>query len=605
MEAFKKNAPENKLHGDLPKVGIRPVIDGRRNGIREGLEDQTMAMATSVAELIGKELKHPCGLPVECVIADTTIGGFAEAADCDAKFARENVGLTITVTPCWCYGSETIDMDPLRPKAIWGFNGTERPGAVYLASALASHNQKGLPAFSIYGHDVQDADNRSIPADVREKLLRFARAGLAVATLRGKAYLGMGGMSMGIGGSIMSAPFLEKYLGLRMEQVDMCEFTRRWEEGIYDHEEFELAKEWVKEYIHIGWDKNPESVKHDDAKKAEVMEKCILMTMIARDLMQGNKKLAEMGFIEESNGHNAIAGGFQGQRQWTDHYPNGDMMEALLNSSFDWNGIREPMIVATENDHLNGLAMLLGKLVTGRAQGFADVRTYWSPEAIERVTGWKPEGYAEHGMIHLINSGSVTLEASGECSDEAGNPVIKPWWDIAPEEAKACLDATQFCYADLFYFRGGGYSSHLVSRGGMPVTMSRLNLIDGLGPVLQIAEGYTCELPKDVHDIIDKRTDPTWPTTWFAPRLTGKGAFTDVYSVMAHWGANHGAFSYGHIGADLITLASMLRIPVCMHNVPEEKIYRPSMWDAFGTSDLEGADYRACAALGPLYGKQL
>ena len=585
MEAFKKNAPENKLHGDLPKVGIRPVIDGRRNGIREGLEDQTMAMATSVAELIGKELKHPCGLPVECVIADTTIGGFAEAADCDSKFARENVGLTITVTPCGCYGSETIDMDPLRPKAIWGFNGTERPGAVYLASALASHNQKGLPAFSIYGHDVQDADNRSIPADVREKLLRFARAGLAVATLRGKAYLGMGGMSMGIGGSIMSAPFLEKYLGLRMEQVDMCEFTRRWEEGIYDHEEFELAKEWVKEYIHIGWDKNPESVKHDDDKKAEVMEKCILMTMIARDLMQGNKKLAEMGFIEESNGHNAIAGGFQGQRQWTDHYPNGDM--------------------ATENDHLNGLAMLLGKLVTGRAQGFADVRTYWSPEAIERVTGWKPEGYAEHGMIHLINSGSVTLEASGECADEAGNPVIKPWWDIAPEEAKACLDATQFCYADLFYFRGGGYSSHLVSRGGMPVTMSRLNLIDGLGPVLQIAEGYTCELPGDVHDIIDKRTDPTWPTTWFAPRLTGKGAFTDVYSVMAHWGANHGAFSYGHIGADLITLASMLRIPVCMHNVPDEKVYRPSMWDAFGTNDLEAADYRACAALGPLYGKQL
>ncbi len=605
MEAFKKNAPENKLHGDLPKVGIRPVIDGRRKGIRESLEEQTMAMATSVARLITGELRHPCGLPVECVISDTTIGGFAEAADCDAKFARENVGLTITVTPCWCYGSETIDMDPLRPKAIWGFNGTERPGAVYLASALASHNQKGLPAFSIYGHDVQDANDRSIPADAKEKLLRFARAGLAVATLRGKAYLGMGGMSMGIGGSIMNAPFLEKYLGLRMEQVDMCEFTRRWEEGIYDHEELALAKEWVKEYIHIGWDKNPDSVRHDDEKKAEVMEKCILMTMIARDLMQGNKKLAGMGFVEESNGHNAIAGGFQGQRQWTDHYPNGDMMEALLNSSFDWNGIREPMIVATENDHLNGLAMLLGKLVTGRAQGFADVRTYWSPEAIERVTGWKPEGYAEHGMIHLINSGSVTLEASGACTDEAGNPVIKPWWDLAPEDAKACLDATQFCYADLFYFRGGGYSSHLVSRGGMPVTMSRLNLIDGLGPVLQIAEGYTCELPENVHDIIDQRTDPTWPTTWFAPRLTGKGAFTDVYSVMAHWGANHGAFSYGHIGADLITLASMLRIPVCMHNVPEDKIYRPSMWDAFGTSDLEGADYRACAALGPLYGKQL
>lgn len=605
MEAFKKNAPQNKLHGDLPRIGIRPCIDGRRRGVREGLEEQTMGMAHSVAELLTRELKHPCGLPVECVIADTTIGGFAEAADCDAKFARENVGLTITVTPCWCYGSETMDMDPLRPKAVWGFNGTERPGAVYLAAVLAGHSQKGLPAFSIYGHDVQDADNRSIPEDVREKLLRFARAGLAVATMRGKAYLGMGGMSMGIAGSIMNAGLLEKYLGMRMEQVDMCEFTRRWEEGIYDHEEFELAKGWVKEYVKIGFDKNPENVRHSDEKKAEVLEKCILMVMIARDLMQGNKKLAEMGFVEESCGHNAIAAGFQGQRQWTDHFPNGDMLEAILNSSFDWNGIREPLIVATENDHLNGLAMLFGKLVTGRAQGFADVRTYWSPEAVERVTGWKPEGLAQNGFIHLINSGAVTLEASGASTDENGNPVIKNWWDLTQEDARACMDATQFCYADLFYFRGGGYSSQLLSKGGMPITMSRLNMVEGLGPVLQIAEGWTCELPENVFDIINKRTDPTWPTTWFAPRLTGKGAFTDVYSVMAHWGANHGAFSYGHIGADLITLASMLRIPVSMHNVPEDKIYRPSMWDAFGTNDLEGADYRACAALGPVYGKRL
>ena len=605
MEAFKMNAPENKLRGELPKVGIRPTIDGRRNGIREGLEEKTMGMAKAVAELISTTLKHPCGLPVECVIADTTIGGFAEAADCDAKFARENVGLTITVSPCWCYGSETMDMDPLRPKAVWGFNGTERPGAVYLAAVLAAHNQKGLPAFSIYGHDVQDVEDTVIPEDVKEKLLRFARAGLAVATMRGKSYLGMGGMSMGIAGSIMNPALLEKYFGMRMEQVDMCEFTRRWEEGIYDHEEFELAKSWVAEYIKLGFDKNPESIAHDDARKAEVLEKCILMTMIARDLMQGNKKLAEMGFVEESCGHNAIAGGFQGQRQWTDHYPNGDFLEALLNSSFDWNGIREPLVVATENDHLNGLAMLMGKLVTGKAQGFADVRTYWSPAAIERVTGWKPEGLAENGMIHLINSGSVTLEASGGASDENGAPVIKNWWELTAEDAKACVDATQFCYADLFYFRGGGYSSQMLSKGGMPVTMSRLNMVDGIGPVLQIAEGYTCDVPEHVFDIINKRTDPTWPTTWFAPRLTGKGAFTDVYSVMAHWGANHGAFSYGHIGADLITLASMLRIPVCMHNVPEDKIYRPSMWDAFGTNDLEGADYRACASLGPVYGKQL
>lgn len=603
MTAFKQNAPENKLRGALPKVGIRPAIDGRRKGVREGLEDQTMGMARAVAKLIETELRHPCGLPVECVIADHTIGGVAEAAECEAKFAREDVGLTITVTPCWCYGSETLDMDPLRPKAIWGFNGTERPGAVYLACALAAHSQKGIPAFSIYGHDVQDAADGSIPADVREKLLRFARAGLAVATMRGKSYLGMGGMAMGIAGSIMDAPFIEKYLGMRMEQVDMCEFVRRWEEGIYDHEEFELAKKWVDEYVTLGWDKNPEEMQHSPERKRGVLEKCILMTMIARDLMQGNKKLAEMGFVEESCGHNAIAAGFQGQRQWTDHYPNGDMMEALLNSSFDWNGIREPLIVATENDHLNGLAMLLGKLVTGRAQGFADVRTYWSPEAIERVSGWKPDGMASDGLIHLINSGSVTLEAAGVCTED-GHPAIKHWWELTAEEAKTTLDATQFCYADLFYFRGGGYSSHLVSRGGMPVTMSRLNLIDGLGPVLQIAEGYTVELPGNVHEILDKRTDPTWPTTWFAPRLTGKGAFTDVYSVMANWGANHGAFSYGHIGADLITLASMLRIPVCMHNVPDKEIYRPSMWNAFGTSDLEGADYRACASLGPIYGRK-
>ena len=603
MTAFKQNAPENKLRGALPKVGIRPAIDGRRKGIREGLEDQTMGMARAVAKLIETELRHPCGLPVECVIADHTIGGVAEAAECEAKFAREDVGLTITVTPCWCYGSETLDMDPLRPKAIWGFNGTERPGAVYLACALAAHSQKGIPAFSIYGHDVQDAADGSIPADVREKLLRFARAGPAVAAMRGKSYLGMGGMAMGIAGSIMDAPFIEKYLGMRMEQVDMCEFVRRWEEGIYDHEEFELAKKWVDEYVTLGWDKNPEEMQHSPERKRDVLEKCILMTMIARDLMQGNKKLAEMGFVEESCGHNAIAAGFQGQRQWTDHYPNGDMMEAILNSSFDWNGIREPLIVATENDHLNGLAMLLGKLVTGRAQGFADVRTYWSPEAIERVSGWKPDGMASDGLIHLINSGSVTLEAAGVCTED-GHPAIKHWWELMAEEAKATLDATQFCYADLFYFRGGGYSSHLVSRGGMPVTMSRLNLIDGLGPVLQIAEGYTVELPGNVHEILDKRTDPTWPTTWFAPRLTGKGAFTDVYSVMANWGANHGAFSYGHIGADLITLASMLRIPVCMHNVPDKEIYRPSMWNAFGTSDLEGADYRACASLGPIYGRK-
>lgn len=590
--------------GENPKVGIRPVIDGRQGGVRESLEEQTMNMAGRVAELITSTLKYTDGTPVQCVIADSTIGRVPEAAACAEKFRKEGVGLTISVTPCWCYGSETIDYDDRMPKAIWGFNGTERPGAVYLAAALAGHNQKGMPAFGIYGHDVQDADTQTIPDDVKEKLLRFTRAGIAVAQMRGKSYLSIGSVTMGIAGSIVDTDFFQTYLGMRNESVDEVEIIRRIEEGIYDKEEFKKAMAWTEKYCKTneGHDFNPADKQKSRAQKDADWEYIVKMMIIMRDLMCGNPKLRELGFKEEALGHNAIAAGFQGQRQWTDHFPNGDMMEALLNSSFDWNGIREPMIVATENDHLNGLAMLFGKLVTGRAQGFADVRTYWSPASIERVSGWKPEGYAANGMIHLINSGSVTLEATGACQVD-GQPAIKPWWTITPEEAKACLDETQFCYGDLFYFRGGGYSAHLVSRGGMPVTLSRLNLVDGLGPVLQIAEGWTCDVPKAAHDILDKRTDPTWPTTWFAPRLTGEGAFTDVYSVMAHWGANHGAFSYGHIGADLITLASMLRIPVCMHNVPKEKIYRPSMWDAFGTNDLEGADFRACAALGPIYGR--
>jgi L-fucose isomerase len=602
--AFPMTQPVNRLRGSLPKIGIRPCIDGRRKGVREGLEELTMSLARAAAKFLSENLRHSCGLPVECVIADTTIGGFKEAADCAEKFARENVGVSITVTPCWCYGSETMDMDPFTPKAIWGFNGTERPGAVYLAAVLAAHSQKGLPAFGIYGHDVQDigmAD--TIPDDVKEKLLRFAKAALAVATMRGKAYLSMGGTAMGIAGSIVNPELFEKYLGMRCESIDMTEFVRRWDEGIYDPEEFARAEKWVKENIVIGWDKNPEDVKHDDARKEEVLKTCIKMVMIGRDLMVGNPKLAEMGFVEESCGHNAIAGGFQGQRQWTDHFPNGDFLESILNSSYDWNGIREPFVVATENDALNGVCMLLGKLLTNTASGFADVRTYWSPEAVERVTGWKPEGLAENGFIHLINSGAVTLDASGQCEID-GKPAMKHWWDITPEEAAKCVESTQYCYADLFYFRGGGYSSHLVSRGGMPVTMTRLNMIDGLGPVLQIAEGWTVELPENVHDTLDKRTDPTWPTTWFVPRLTGKDAFTDVYSVMNNWGANHGAFNYGHIGADLITLASMLRIPVAMHNVENDKIFRPSTWGAFGTKDLEGADYRACQNFGPLYGKK-
>jgi L-fucose isomerase len=591
----------NRLIGELPKVGIRPVIDGRLQGVRESLEIQTMNMAMAAAQLISENLRFPGGERIECVIADTTIGGVAEAAMCAEKFARSGVGVSLTVSPCWCYGTEVMDTDPMLPKAVWGFNGTERPGAVYLAAALAGYAQKGLPAFGIYGHDVQDKKDSSIPEDVKEKILRFVKAGLAVAQMKNKSYLSLGGMSMGIAGSYVDQEFLLDYLGVRTEVIDMSELVRRAERGIYDHAEYDRAIAWVKQNCKEGTDVNDPGKQATRQRKDWEWEMVVKMTLSARDLMIGNPKLREMGFGEEALGHNAIMGGFQGQRAWTDHLPNGDFMEAILNSSFDWNGIRQAFVFATENDSLNGVAMLFGHLLTNTAQIFSDVRTYWSPEAVERVTGSKLTGKAAGGIIHLINSGSTTLDATGKQKQD-GVSVMKPFWEISQAEAQACLDATDWAPADLGYFRGGGYSSHFKTEGEMPVTMSRVNLVKGIGPVLQIAEGWTIDLPDEVHATLDKRTNPTWPTTWFAPRLSGKGAFADVYSVMANWGANHGAISYGHIGADLISLAAMLRIPVCMHNVEEGKIFRPASWNAFGM-EKEGADYRACATYGPLYGK--
>jgi L-fucose isomerase len=559
-----------------------------------------MGMARAAAKLITENLKHPNGLPIECVIADSTIGGVAEAAACQDKFSREDVAVTLTVTPCWCYGSETMDMDPQTIKAVWGFNGTDRPGAVYLAAVLAAHSQKGLPAFGIYGRDVQDlSDTGTIPGDVKDKLLRFAKAALAAAWMRGKSYLSIGSVSMGIAGSISNADFFQEYLGMRNEYVDMSELVRRFEERIYSDAEYKRALAWTQANCKEGPDNNPPKEQHSRKQKDEVWKTCIKMALIVRDLMVGNPDLRRKGLIEESLGHNAIAAGFQGQRQWTDHFPNGDFMEVILNSSFDWNGIRSPYIVATENDCLNGVSMLFGHLLTGTAQIFSDVRTYWSPAAIERVSGWKPEGGAANGLIHLINSGATTLDGTGRQRKD-GKPAMKPFWEVTADEAGACLDAVQWRYGSLGYFRGGGYSSDFITEGDMPVTMCRLNMVKGLGPVLQIAEGVTVTIPDHVHDKLDLRTDPTWPTTWFAPRITGEGPFKDVYSVMANWGANHGAVSYGHNGADLITLASILRIPVCMHNVTAGRIYRPSYWNAFGM-DEEGSDYRACAALGPLY----
>jgi L-fucose isomerase len=600
VQDIKINPPENRLIGAMPKIGIRPTIDGRLGGVRESLEAQTMAMAQSVAGLLTENLRHANGLPVECVIADTTIGGVAEAAQTAEKFKKEGVGVSLTVTPCWCYGSETMDMDPHLPQAIWGFNGAERPGAVYLAATLAGHNQKGLPAFSIYGRDVQDAGDTSVPADVRERLLQFGRAGLAVATMRGKSYLAMGGVSMGIAGSIVDQALFESYLGMRVETIDMVEFVRRIREEIYDKEEYERALAWVKTNCPEGKDYNPPAKQRSRTQKDQDWAASVKMALITRDLMVGNPKLADLGYGEEALGRNAIAAGFQGQRQWTDHLPNGDFLEAILTTSFDWNGIRQPYIVATENDALNGVSMLFGHLLTGTAQIFADVRTYWSPDAVKRVTGHELTGRAEGGLLHLINSGPATLDGTSQQSRD-GQPVMKPFWEITPAEVEQCLDATTWHASMTEYFRGGGWSTRFRTRGGMPVTMCRVNLVKGLGPALQIAEGATVDLPDEVHSALDERTNPTWPTTWFAPNLTGSGPFRDVYTVMYNWGANHGAISYGHIGSDLISLASILRIPVYMHNVPEERLFRPSAWTAFGAMEPQGADFRACANFGPLY----
>lgn len=589
-----------------PKIGIRPVIDGRWGGIRESLEEQTMGMAHSAKALI-ETLKYPDGTPVQVVISPCTIGGGAEAAKCEEAFSAQNVTATLTVTPCWCYGMETFDMNPTTIKAVWGFNGTERPGAVYLAAVLAAYAQKGLPAFSIYGHDVQDLGDRTIPADVEEKILRFARCAVAAGWMKNKSYVNIGAVAMGIMGSYCDTNVFQRYFGIRAEWVDEVEILRRMALNIYDPEEYEKALAWIRENCPEGFDCNAGKELIEIVTRSKYIapdkdwEFIAKMTIIVKDILYGNPKLDELGWHEEALGKNAVAAGFQGQRQWTDWLPNADFTEAIMASTFDWNGVKAPTPFATENDTLNGVSMMLGTLITNTAPCFHDVRTYWSPEAVERVTCWKPDGAAQNGFIHLINSGATALDGTGAAKNDKGEGCMKPFWEMTEEDVKACLAATDWCRANYQYFRGGGFSSHFKTQAEMPVTMLRANIVDGVGLVLQIAEGCTATLPDQVHDILDKRTDPTWPTTWFVPRLTGEGAFKDVYSVMANWGANHGVTVYGHVGAELITLCSMLRIPVTMHNVPADQVFRPHCWAAFGTQDAQAADYAACKHYGPLY----
>lgn len=590
----------HRYAGGFPKIGIRPIID-RRKRVKAALKEMTMALAHEAAAVISSSVRNPDGSPSEVIVFDTCISGLPEAARCSEQFRKEGVGVIVTVASGWCYPLETMETDPAVPHAVWGFNGTERPGAVYLAALHAAHNQKGLPVFKIYGRHIQDSGERSLPEDVQDKLTRFARAGLAAALLRGKSYLSIGSVSMGIAGCVVNEDFYRRYLGMTNAYVDMTEVTRRLDAGIYDPEEFKTAMDWVSRFCREGPDPNAEEERIPADRKRAGWETSVKMAMIVRDLMTGNPRLAQLGFEEEAYGYNAIASGFQGQREWTDHNPSADVLEAVLCSSFDWNGIREPYTVATENDNLNAVTMLFNHYLSHTAQIFADVRAYWSPETVRRVTGWTPEGPGTGGFIHLINSGPAALDGTGEQSRE-GRPVMKPHWEISMEEAEACLAATSWRPTYMDQFAGGGYSTDFTTKGGMPVTMSRINLVDGLGPVLQLAEGYTLELPEDVHDALDLRTTPTWPTTWFVPNtVPGDPVFEDVYAVMEAWGSNHCAVSYGHIGADLITLASILRIPVNMHNVGRSRLFRPSAWSAFGTKDPEGADFRACTAYGPLY----
>lgn len=592
------------------RIGIRPIIDGRWGGVREALEEQTMKMAKNAKKLIEENIRYADGTPAEVVISPCTIGGGKEAAVCEDFFATQNVVATLSVTPCWCYGSETMDLNPLTIKAVWGLNATERPGAVYLAAVMAVHNQRNLPAFAIYGKDVQEANDYKIPEDVKEKILRFSRCALAVGQMRNKAYVALGSVCMGIGGSFLDPQFMQDYFGIRAEWVDMIEIIRRVEKDIYDKDEFEKALSWAKKYCKIDRDRNLKEwestlevadTKEEQQKKFEFTVK---MTLIIRDIMLGNDKLNDIGWHEEALGRNAIAGGFQGQRQWTDFMPNADFSESILNTTFDWNGNREPFILATENDVLNGMSMLLMKLITGRAAVFSDVRTYWSPAALERVSGYKPTGKAKNGFMHLINSGASALDGNGCAKDSLGNPVMKSWWDVTEKDQKEMLTNTLWAPSNKGYFRGGGFSSKFSTDVEMPVTMIRINMIGNM-PTLQIAEGWTVNIPKEVTLQLWERTDPTWPCTWFAPRINeNDNAFKSVYDVMANWGANHGAWTYGHLGKDLITLASMLRIPVSMHNVEDKDIYRPHAWSGFGTKDLEGADFRACNQYGPIYGKR-
>jgi L-fucose isomerase len=595
---------KSRYLGEYPVIGIRPIIDAREGmlNVRASLEELTMRMAHQAKELLEENVRYSDGEKVKVVIADTTIGRVAESAACAAKFKKEGVDITLSVSPCWCYGSETMDTDPMTIKGVWGLNATERPGAVYLACVLADYARKGLPAFGIYGDTVQDFEDKTIPSDVKEKIVRFGTAAVAAATMRGKSYLQVGAQCMGISGSMIDPDFFEEYLGMRVESVDEVEVLRRIDKGIYDRDEFEKAKKWVSTYCPTGFDKNPKEAQKGKEEIEKDWDFTIKCALILKDLMNGNPKLKEMGWSEESLGHNAIAAGFQGQRQWTDAYPDTDFPETILNTGFDWNGAREPYSFATENDTLNCATMMLLKLLTGRAQMFADVRTCWTDRSMKEQYKYELTGHAGEakGFIHLINSGACCLEACGEMKDGKGNAEIKRFWESSEKDREACLKATTWNTSDLGYFRGGGFSSRFMTRSEMPMTMARINIVKGVGPVLQLVEGWSVDLPEKIADAIWKRTDYTWPCTWFTPRVTGKVPFTSAYDVMNNWGANHGAISYGHVGADLITLCSMLRIPVCMHNVPDDKIFRPACWNAYGM-DREGQDYRACKAYGPLY----
>ncbi len=595
------------LVGHVPTLAITPVADGRVSAYEDNTE-RTWMMVDKVRQLIENNVALPDGTPVRVVVPPEIVYGARTGALAQAHYTREGVSANIWVSRSWAYSDELMSAcqgigSSEWQQAAYGLNQTDRPGAVWLKAFTAAMDEKKRPIFCVYSPDLED-ENQALSPFVAERLLRFARCAMALAEMRGKNYLGIGGVSMGIIGSDVRRNLMLDYLGMGTAAYDMVGIRGRIDKGFYDHEELERAVTFFKRHLKIqmGSGKRP-------LPKDALLRETLRMTMIVRDLMVGNERLADSsvakahGFtanVEHAQGYNAIAAGTQGQRQWTDLYPNFDVAESVLCSSFDWNGYRGPMFVATENDSKNAIGMLVAGLITGLPQLFADIRTNWTPASIRKVTGKNVDRLCPNGIIDKRNSGAGALDYAIDLYKVAGVSKKKPVQEltavirndrvIQKKIMDAALRATIYMGAELTYFPGDGLSSHFRTPGNLPMTAYRYNTI-GDRLTCSVVEGDTVELPATVADHISNATNRTWPESYWAPRNMSS------FEYMSRIGPNHDANSFGYIGADLITLNAMLRIPVDMHNIDKRDIFRPTLWDRCGADD-----FRACTLLGPLYG---